>query len=131
MSNLNKLSIQELMEIAKNPIKEVDEFKHLPPVRRFIASDKIQNGEYRIPANLIYDRYLKWCLRSKVESISAVKFFQELALYFNKIKTNQGYSYLMNPEGFDLSPEYLKIVNSNRKRISYAKKTKNKKEHKD
>ena len=127
---MNKMTIEELMEIAKNPLKEVDEFKHLPPVRRFIASDKIEHGDVKIPANLIYDRYLKWAANSKLETISNVKFFQELALYFNKIRTTEGYAYLMSPSGFNMSPEYLKLINADRKRISNGKK-KTKKERKD
>ncbi|NDE09872.1 MAG: hypothetical protein EBZ95_04810 [Chitinophagia bacterium] len=131
MDNINKLTIEELMEIAKHPIKEVDEFKHLPPVRRFIASDKISQGDIKIPAMLIYDRYLKWTNSHKIEEVSKVKFFQELALYFTKIRSTDGYVYLMGPDGFNLSPEYLQLVNANRKRNSNGKKKKIKKEYKD
>lgn len=130
MTHLGKLSIQELMEIAKNPIKEEDEFKHLPPVRRFIVSDKIQHGDYKIPAILIYDRYARWANKHKLEIISQVKFFKELALYFNKIRISEGFAYIMSPEGFNLSPDYLHIVN-NRKRNSNGKNKKNKKERQD
>lgn len=130
MNNINKLSLEELMEIAKHPIKEVDEFKHLPPVRRFIASDKVAHGDVKIPAMLIYDRYVKWANNHKLELLTKVKFFQELALYFTKIKERSGFVYLMGPDGFNLSPEYLELVNADRKRNSRGKK-KTKKEHKN
>lgn len=54
--DIKNFSVEQLMEIAKKPLKE-DEFKKLPPVRRFIVSDKVQDGDYPIPAVLIYDRY--------------------------------------------------------------------------
>lgn len=40
---ISEMSLQELMEVAKNPIKE-DEFKKLPPARRFVMSDGIESG---------------------------------------------------------------------------------------
>ncbi len=131
MNNINKLSIEELMAIAKQPIKENDEFKHLPPVRRFIASDKIAYGDVKIPAMLVYDRYIKWANNNKIEVLSKVKFFQELALYFTKIKVTNGFVYLMGPDGFNLSPEYLELINADRKRNFHGKKKKTKKEHKN
>lgn len=131
MTNINKLSIEELMEIAKHPIKEMDEFKHLPPVRRFVMADKVGHGDVKIPAMLVFDRYLKWANNHKIEVLSKVKFFQELALYFTKVKVSNGFVYLMSPEGFNLSPEYLELVNANRKRNSNGKKKKTKKEHKN
>lgn len=131
MNKLNKLTVEELMVIAKYPIKESDEFKNFSPVKRFIHSDKIMYGDIKIPAGLIYDRYLKWTNNYKIEKIAKNNFFKELSLYFNKMRTNGGIVYLMGLDGFDMSPENLQLVQSNMKRISNGKKTKIKKERKN
>lgn len=122
----------ELMEIAKNPIKD-DEFKKLPMVQRFMLSDDVQPGDYKIPASLIYDRYLQWAERFKVKPLNIVQFFKDLALYADKKSTSSGMFYLLSPKGFDLSPQYLAMVNA-KKRISRGTKkktTKTKTEHQD
>lgn len=128
MSRVTEKSIEQLMAIAKNPIKE-DEFKTLPPAKRFINSAGIKDGKDKIPAALIYDRYLQWADTYKVEAASQRGFFLELKLYFNKVKYGTGFAYIMSCDGFNMSPEYLALVNG-AKRNSYAKK-KVKKEHSD
>lgn len=120
-------SIQELMEIAKIPLKE-DKHSKLTPVHRFIVVDELEKGDVRIPAALIYDRYLKWAALANVAQVGLVTFFKEFKLYFsNKVTTNKGIFYVMGSKGFDLSPEYLEHVNQTHlanKRISHGKKKK-------
>lgn len=125
-TELKKLSVEQLMEIAKHPIKE-DEFKKLPPVKRFLTSEKIENGKDVIPAAAIYDRYLKWASLYKVKPVNQIKFFKELALYFNKKRIANGNAYILSSKGFDLSPEGLILANEKmkpKKRISNGKKNK-------
>lgn len=126
---VSQLSVQELMELAKNPIKE-DEFKKLPPAKRFVLSADIQPGKEKIPAALIYDRYEAWAKTHKIKPVSMAKFFTELKLYFDKIRYEKGFAYLMSPKGFNLSPEHQVLVNS-KKRISANGEKKTKKKHKD
>ncbi len=135
MKNIKSLPVEKLMEIAKTPIKE-DEFKRLPPAKRFIISSDIMDlGErnYPIPAYLIYDRYERWCDLYKVRCLDKKAFFKELALYFNKKTTSAGVHYMMSPDGFDLSPAHAEYIKNQKpkKRISNGKKTKTKKEHQD
>lgn len=109
MANQDELS--KLMDIAKNPIKE-DEYKKLPPARRFMVSDNVEAGNYAVPAMLVYDRYYNWSLTFKLKPLSVVAFFKEFALYADKKLTSQGNFYMLNPKGFDLSPQYIELVRS-------------------
>lgn len=122
--------LQKLMDIAKNPIKD-DEFKKLPPARRFMMSDGIQAGDYPIPAMLIYDRYLKWADAYKIKPLDRVKFFKEFALYANKKITRTGNYYLLSPKGFDLSPQYVELVKTRSGITNVKEKSKTKKERKN
>lgn len=106
------LTPEELMEIAKLPLKEDTELKHLPPIKQFIIGDNIQEGEDCIPAALIYDRYQTWAKINNILDIGNVKFFQELAIYFKKIRKTHNYTYQMSQNGFDLSAENIERVNS-------------------
>lgn len=104
-----ELSVEQLMEIAKKPIKD-DEYKKLPPAKRFIVSEGIEAGDYKVPAILIWDRYVKWAKHNKVKSVSQIAFFKELALYFDKVRLTNAYGYMVTVKGFDLSPSYVEYV---------------------
>ncbi len=125
--DLATLTLEELMEIAKLPLKD-DETKNLPPVRRFIVSDGLQEGNDQIPAALIYDRYLNWSKINNLHPISMVHFFKELKLYYKKSKIQTGLVYFLSAKGFDLSPHKLAtaISNQSAKRTSRGKKTRKK-----
>ncbi len=113
--------ILKLVEIAKNPLPE-DETVKLPPVKRFMVSDGVELGTEKIRATLIYDRYVKWCAKVKIVELSSVEFFKELALYTTKKVTGKGTFYHLSPKGFNMTPEYLALVNQNR--MSGGKKKK-------
>lgn len=124
------LSVDELIELAKKPIKD-DELKKLPPVKRFVVSSGIEEGSEKIPAILIYDRYLNWAKAYKVKHLNKSMFFKELSLYFDKVRISKGFAYVMSPKGFNLTPEYYQLVNQQnptfRKRTSGNGKTKKEK----
>lgn len=117
----SELTLEQLMEIAKNPLPE-DEYKNLPPVKRFIIADGLQQGTEKIPAALIYDRYLTWAKYNKLRPVSNSTFFKEFKLNFTKVRTQTGFAYLLSPKGFDLSPERLISINSQRKGNSNGNK---------
>ena len=120
---ISERSVQELMEIAKNPIKD-DEFKKLPPAKRFVSSAGIIQGTDKVPAALIYDRYLNWCESYKLRPVSLRTFFQEFKLYFDKVKYGNGFAYIMSCKGFNMSPEHLAMINNRKRNSSGKKKTK-------
>jgi hypothetical protein len=128
--DLSKLTPEELMEIAKLPLKD-DGKKTLPPVKAFIVGDGIQEGEDLIPAALVYDRYQTWAKINNIEDVGIVKFFKDLQIYFTKIRKTYGYFYKMSQNGFDLSPEHIEYVNSKtvkRNSSGWKKRQKKKKE---
>lgn len=132
--DLSKLSAQELMALAKNQLKEdKSDLKKLSIIRQFIISDGIKQGDYNIPAILIYDRYRKWCKVNNSSPLSLSKFFSDFKLYFKKIRLTKGMGYQMSPAGFDLSDEYLQEVNKKylKKRTSYGKTKKEKQKEED
>lgn len=127
--DLSTLSPEELMELAKNPIKK-EKDKNLSPVKAFIVSEDLQKGETQVPGIVVYDRYSEWCENNSIERLSVTAFFKEFKFYFTKKVTKFGAVYLLDSEGFDLSVEHKKILSDQRrKRISRnAKKTQKEKE---
>jgi hypothetical protein len=122
-----QLSIEELMEIAKNPL-EKDKNADLPMIKRFIVSDNLEQGTDWVPAAVIWDRYLSWATINKITAFTLVHFFKEFKNYFNKKKFKGGVLYQLSQKGFDLSPENLALINAAHvaeRRTSNGKKKKN------
>lgn len=103
--NIEKLTFEQLMELAKLPVKEPN--KKLSQVKRFIISDGLKEGSDAIPASLIYSRYKEWCTINIQEPLSLVKFFKEFKLYYKKIIKDQLSHYLLSAHGFDFSLEKI------------------------
>lgn len=96
------------MELAKRPAKKKDpKIAALGPVAQYKILDNINPGSYPVPAIVIYDRYRKWAVINNEEVLSQVKFFKELKLHFQKkMHKTEGASYMLDPVGFDLTPEH-------------------------
>ncbi len=110
----------ELIALAKKELPE-DELKKKyakQPVKRFMISDKVDNGPELIPAFLVYERYLDWANDYKVEPLSKVVFFKEFATYVEKKQTGKGMFYKLSSRGFNLSPQYVEMI-----RKKYGAKT--------
>lgn len=118
--------ILKLVEIAKHELPK-DKATALPPVKRFMVTDGVESGNEWIPGILIYDRYVKWATVTNLPILTIVPFFQELVLYADKKYTNDGVFYKLSPKGFNLSPEYLKMVTTARRISRENKKVKKKK----
>jgi hypothetical protein len=104
--DLAKLSLEELMEIAKLPLKDSD-YKHFPPARRFIISEGIEAGEDLVPSAIILYRYNQWSKNNNLEPVGSTLFFREFKKYFNKKQTNSGSYYKLSVKGFDVSLQNL------------------------
>ncbi len=126
--DMSNLTPEQLMDLAKLPIKKSKD-KNMSPVKEFIVSEDLTPGDERIPGLVIYDRYATWCKNNSITRLSIVKFFNEFKFYFTKKQTKSGVFYSMSSDGFDLSPEKLKILAAAYgKRISKNGKKKNKEE---
>lgn len=112
----NKLSLDELINLAKKPLKKKEKKKQLErfgSLKRFLISEEIEQGEEHIQAILFYDRYTKWCkLNNEPNKLNLNAFYLELKLHFNKVKHRNTICYLASPKGFDLSPENIHRVNA-------------------
>lgn len=127
--DLSQLTPEELMALAKNPIKAKKQ-KNLSPIKEFIISEDISAGTEKIAGVLVYDRYTTWCKAMSIKPFTMTKFFTEFVHYFEKKRSTSGVAYMLNPKGFDLAPEKLRKLNAEyQKRISRnVNKKKNKKE---
>jgi hypothetical protein len=128
--DLSQLTPEQLMDLAKNPIKETRKTK-FSPVKEFIVSAGITAGDYPIPGLIVYDRYRSWCKSYSITPITNYSFFLEFKLHFTRKVKVDGKYYLLNPEGFDLSPQHLsKLRSEHRKRTSYGSSKKKKSKEK-
>lgn len=113
--DLKGLSTEELMQIAKIKVKD-DENVDLPPVKRFVLSENIQSGNYRVPSVLVYYRYEEWCATHSQKPLSKIKFFKEFMLYFKRERMTGGKAncFILDGEGFP-SSEIHKITTVKRR----------------
>lgn len=113
--DLKDLSTEELMQIAKIKVKD-DENVDLPPVKRFVISENIQSGNYKVPSILVYYRYEEWCAAHSQKPLSKIKFYKEFMLYFKRerVTGGKGNCFILDGEGFS-SSEIHKIIPVKRK----------------
>lgn len=114
--------ILKLVEIARHELEVDEKVKGLPPVKRFMIGDGVEDGNVLIPAALVFDRYLKWVKLTREVPLSNIEFFKELAIYSKKKVTGKGSFYNLSPKGFNLTPEYLELVNSTRRTLTSGKR---------
>lgn len=125
--DLSKLTTEQLMDLAKNPIQEKRKTR-FSPVKEFILSEKIVAGDYPIPGVVIYDRYTTWARANSLDILTQHKFFMELKHHFVKKTKADGKHYMISPTGFDLSPQHhSQLKEEHRKRISNGQENKAKK----
>jgi len=101
---LNDLDdIDKLIELAEKPKeKKVKPTKINPEIDSFISESGITSGKKKIPSYIIYYRYSAW---KKTRLIPRLKFLNYFKTKFEKTKTVDGIGYLLNPKGFDLTPQ--------------------------
>ena len=108
--DLSKLTPEELIRLAKNPIAKKTLKSNLSPIKDFIISEGLVAGDTQIPALTVYDRYFLWCKSLSITPFTITRFFIEFKHYFERIKTRSAVCYLLDQNGFDLSPSYQKIL---------------------
>lgn len=93
--------IAKLLEIASTPKKKIT--KTNPEIDDFIFENNILAGKKKIPSYIVYYRYFL-CKKTR-ERIPRLKFLHYFGTKFTKTKTDDGMGYLLNPKGFDLTPQ--------------------------
>lgn len=123
--NLNKLdNIDKLLELAGQPKEKKVRVKKTPAfhieIDNFVKECNVSPGKGRIPTYIIYYSYY---LHKNIRLIPRNKFFTYFKTKFEKTRTEDGVGYLLNPKGFDLTPQgFFKARAFLRKERDEAKK---------
>lgn len=120
--SLDKLDLDALLNIASTPkVKKVKPKKTYPEIDSFISEFKIESGKKKIPTYVIYYKYHLW---KQTQRLPRLKFLQYFKTKFQKIKTDDGMGFLLNPKPFDLTPQgYFKARAILRRERDERKKT--------
>jgi hypothetical protein len=118
-ADYSKLSIEQLIAVAKNPIKKKLEKQTGSMIDRFISDEKLSTGTVRIHVAIIYDRYVKWCSYNNRIPVKVKEFSTEFKFYFPKVSNKNGVFYVLSPDGFNISMENQAI-----NKEKYTKKAK-------
>jgi hypothetical protein len=96
-------NIDALLEIATKPkTRKLNIPKQNPEIDKFIEECNIVSGKKKISTAIIYYRYY---LHKHIRLIPRHKFFKYFNTKFEKVKTSDGMTYLLNPKGFDITPQ--------------------------
>ena len=113
----NPRSVEELIEIAKNPTQKKEEIQYLSEAHRFAVHYKIEPGKYKVRSAVVYELYKKWKDNKHLQT--KTKFFREFSKIFDKWKDESYVYYLLDPSPFHLSdPIYEDIKNPIKKESS-------------
>lgn len=127
----NKLSIEQLISLAKKPLKEKPKKQEGSMIEKFIQEERLSTGTVKISLAIVYDRYYRWCDLNHVIPVKVNQFSKELKFFFPKVLTKDGTCYVLSLEGFNISVENESILKEKHrlgKGISGARKKKKEKQ---
>lgn len=136
--SVNKLNKEQLMEIAKKPLKKAKDIfgNQYNDVQKFSLMNKIETNENNfVPTYIIYEVYVQWCVTNDLEPMARHLFFVKFSEMFTRRKKNGDMVYLISGQGLNME-EYSNsekeiMQSAYSKRISqYAEKRKQKKKTK-
>jgi hypothetical protein len=105
MSEDKKTELQTLLEIAET-LPQKEELDVLSDAKRFIITNKIESGPYKVQSSLIYDLYGEWKNYKKLDGKKS--FLQDFGLVFQKIKYKGSIYYYLNAETLVIDDDILK-----------------------
>ncbi len=105
-----KLSIEDLIAVAKKPLKEKPKKQNGSMIEKFIQEERLSTGTIKINLALVYDRYYKWCDINHTIPVTIREFSKELKFFFPKVVRKEGTFYIMSLEGFNMSLENEAIL---------------------
>jgi hypothetical protein len=121
--SIKDLSIEELQELAatdgrKNNKPPKKEYKS---VLNFIKDKKIEPGEIRMPAHVIFYEYrTNYTRYSTVHKVKRVAFFHTFAQHFTQVRSN-GKRYYMVNKFIELTDEYLQKAEAYKRSLTRDK----------
>ena len=95
--------IEKLLELAKDQPAKPKPIKANPEIDSFIAECKVTSGSKKIPSYIVYYQYVIW--KKNYRLVSRAKFLAYFRTKFEKVQTDDGIGYRLNPKGFDLTPQ--------------------------
>lgn len=99
---------EELLALAKTPIKENPKLFPETTVHSFINDLGIKVGIDKVPAGIIYNRYLQWAAINKFKPIGKPKFFNIFKEFFKSPRNRWVRVYMLDATPFDMSDEAYK-----------------------
>lgn len=104
MSDKKEYTVEELLEIAKDPRQFKEKEKsYLSEAHRFAVHFDMKPGSYRVRSAVVYELYKKWKNNSKYQT--KTKFFTDFSKIFEKGSTGKFNYYLLDPTPFHLSDD--------------------------
>lgn len=128
--NIADLTVDELMAVAKRPLKKPIKKKktgqgytnRTEHIKDFILSENIKShASILVPSLVVYDRYFKWVANSPDSPLHINMFSKEFNKMFKAVTRGKQKCYLLHPEGFNLSDEYYASIKE--KYSNFKKKT--------
>ena len=119
---VHELSIDDLIKLAQGSEKPVV-MDGPTEAAKFTYALNIRHGEAKISAELIYFTYKQWRGWDKRPQPKPY-FFRDFTKQFEKVRTNEGISYLLDPRPFDLSKEQFWLMKKDSREIRAKQKKK-------
>ena len=122
--------INELLKLASLDveIKESKESKPLGKVFiRFMKDLNIRSGKDKVPAHILYQHFVDWCLDQGLGlKMSSTSFFRQIKSMYQSYVDSGERGYYLNKESFDMTVGYSVRSRMNRDARNDAKKKKKK-----
>lgn len=125
---IHELPVEELIKLATKSDEEIVTDK-LTEAAKFIYALKIKHGKEPISAPLIYHTYKLWKGWDNKKQAKPF-FFRDFSTFFEKYRTKDGTSYLLDPKPFDLSKETYWLMRADMRREKSRRKKNEKQKNK-
>ena len=112
MTEEKELSIEQLIELAKQPPTEQEVYEDkLSEVKRFALEKGIKEGNANVPSYQLYFFFVDWHKEKyphRKKIIDVRQFGKEMTKYFGhlRVKTQAAFCYKIDPTPFDITSNW-------------------------
>jgi hypothetical protein len=101
----NEKSVEELMELARKPLKKVKQMMvQYDDVHKFALMYQLKGSKKNlVPTYIIFELYANWCSEYDMDRYSRLKFFKIFNSLFERVKKNGETMYYVVGRGMDLT----------------------------